>query len=156
MVIPVTYRLLPEDPAHPLGRSGTIALYFDRNEPFEHQIRRVWEKRKGKHPGPLQFVSQIGSVCQEKVYGVQAADLLAWHINRSHTHDDPERLAAKMFAVFNTPSQGIGYMGYDELVKRYGGFGPEELAAYGVPASARRRSPSAPRSPEPGPPGEPL
>jgi hypothetical protein len=151
-VVPIIYRLLPVDPDHPLGRNGTIALYFDRNEPFEHSIRRVWERGKGwRHPGPLQFVSQIGSVCQEQVCGIQAADLLAWHTNRSYTHDDD---AAKLFTFFNTPSQGAVYMDYEALVNRYGAFGAEELATYGV--FPPRRRPSAPQFRETGPPGETL
>lgn len=152
-VVPIAYRLLPEDSTHPLGRDGSIELYFDQNEGFQKTITRVWESRKWKRSdGPIQFVMSVVATIGARVAGIQAADILAWHTHRAFTHP-AEAQERNWFRALAAPLEGDLYMNYDEMVSRYGHFGLSELEPYHV--SDSRKLPSAPRSPEPEPPEEP-
>lgn len=84
-------RRLPQDPDKPEGhRTGTLELYFDQNEPFLPQIKAAWRnaltRPKGRR-GPLSMISDIVPAEMRTSPGLQAADFLAWHINRWRTKD---------------------------------------------------------------------
>lgn len=80
-------RLLPQDPElPPFCRMGTVEMCFDRGERFAGQVRderkRAMKRREGKR-GPLSLVSEISEGVARELPGLQAADYLAWHFNRS-------------------------------------------------------------------------
>ncbi len=86
-VVTVALMSLPENAAKPLGKEGTVELFFDKNESFMHMIDRVWRSRRNNELGdPLRLVSNIAEVDMRQAVGLQAADLLAWHTNRYYTH----------------------------------------------------------------------
>jgi hypothetical protein len=114
-VVTVALRLMPDDPVGRFGKDGVMELYFDRNERFRSKVQRVWDKgRKGA--GVLSLVGHIGTVSLDDVAGLQAADLLAWYTNRSHTHADP---FAKAMTVLSCPTFAA-YLDYTALAEKYG------------------------------------
>lgn len=89
-VAELALRRLPQAPGEPEGhRCGTVELVFDRGERFKRQIEMAWQRAlsrpRGKR-GPLSLVSRIREEDMKKEPGVQAADFLAWHVNRWQTH----------------------------------------------------------------------
>ena len=61
----------------------TIELYllFDRNEPFLKTVDQIWRRLKKRKSGWAQQVQDIRTGT-ESDYGIQAADLVAWIVNR--------------------------------------------------------------------------
>ena len=122
----VALTLLPQDPDKSEGhRKGTVELYFDRDEPFQKEIESAWNKalnRPSGRRGPLSMVSHIGAVEMKKTPAVQAADYLAWHVNRWYTRGCRR---SNFMAVL--AAQGVGdRFGYDKLVDWYRD-GPDPL-----------------------------
>ena len=80
---------MPQDPNKPEGyRQGQLELYFDRNEPYRREIESAWraaKKRPRGKRGPLSMIADIDTAILEKDAGLQAADFLAWHVNRSYS-----------------------------------------------------------------------
>ena len=71
------YARLPEVALEPM------VLLFDRDEPYLHEIKRRRDRRSNRSEKPWwYFISSIDPVDSKKVYGVQAADMLAWSYNR--------------------------------------------------------------------------
>jgi hypothetical protein len=89
-VAEMALRRLPQAPGKAEGqRYGTVELIFDRGERFKRQIEIAWQralKRPRGKRGPLSLVSNVCEEEMKKAPGVQAADFLAWHINRWQTH----------------------------------------------------------------------
>lgn len=80
----------PQAPGEPEGhRCGTVELIFDQGERFKRQIELAWQRAlsrpRGKR-GPLSLVSNVSEQDMKEAPGVQAADFLAWHVNRWQTH----------------------------------------------------------------------
>jgi hypothetical protein len=97
-------------------RRRSIALFFDRNEPFRHQILRVWEARPWhRRSGALRLVSTIGETDREASAALQAADFLAWHMNRDVASVSGD-LQARMMLHFASRCYVQRY-DYDELVE---------------------------------------
>jgi hypothetical protein len=91
-VVTLALMALPDDPSKPFGKSGTVELFFDKGERFMHKINRVWRskpyhKLKGYH----RLISAVAAVEARHVYGVQAADSLAWETLRSHATGDKNK-----------------------------------------------------------------
>jgi Protein of unknown function (DUF3800) len=86
----VALRRLPQAPGQPEGqRHGTVELVFDQGERFKRQIEMAWQQALSRpvgRRGPLSLVSQISEADMRQTPGLQAADFLAWHINRWRTH----------------------------------------------------------------------
>lgn len=95
------------------SRRQSIELFFDRNEPFRHQIQRVWQARRWKHrTKPLKLVHNIqGS--DRHTPPLQAADFLAWHANRDMCSESGD-LEARMMASLSARCAVIRY-DYDTL-----------------------------------------
>ena len=63
------------------GEPITLHLFFDRNEPFLNTVNQVWlqqKKRKNGWPHQVRDIQFVDDTCP----GIQAADLLAWILNR--------------------------------------------------------------------------
>lgn len=82
-------RRLPQKPGKPNGqRVGEVELVFDRGEPFKRQIEDAWRKatdRSRGQRGPLSLISDILEADWRTTPGLQAADFLAWSLNRLQT-----------------------------------------------------------------------
>jgi hypothetical protein len=75
------------------ANANIVQLYFDREEPFLHKIKRVLDRVKlGKRQGWMRQTALIAQVEDGRLYpGIQAADLVAWITNRHYTRgDEPE------------------------------------------------------------------
>lgn len=59
-----------------------ILLYFDRNEGFLHTVNRVWERHRKKKTGWPSQVRNIIPADRFEYFPIQAADMLAWIVNR--------------------------------------------------------------------------
>lgn len=77
---------LPQAEGKPEGcRSGSLELVFDRGERFKRQIDLAWQsalKRAVGQRGPLTLISTIREADMRQTPGLQAADFLAWLVNR--------------------------------------------------------------------------
>lgn len=72
---------LPEDSAH---------YFFDRDEVFEEPFRDQWNIGKSKFESVGEkslwiLIDEVSSADMKTVPGIQAADMLAWSVNREHT-----------------------------------------------------------------------
>jgi hypothetical protein len=70
------------------GKSDVVQLYFDRNEPFMHKVRRVFERDKRKPSKCVGWIKQtdfIAPLEAHKTPGLQAADLIGWTTSRHYT-----------------------------------------------------------------------
>lgn len=110
---------LPQDPSKPKGsRLGVIEVHFDRNEPFRREIEDAWNAAKDRpegQRGPLSLVLSIGYSDMRQTPGLQAADYLAWHVNRWRTTGSP---GAGLIAT--AAAQGVGVMfDYETLMEWY-------------------------------------
>jgi hypothetical protein len=77
---------LPENLNSPFGKEGTVELFFDKGEPFMHKIDKIWRTKSENKPQVLQLVSSIEQSDTKTSIGLQAADFLAWSVNRYHTY----------------------------------------------------------------------
>lgn len=77
---------LPQAEGEPEGcRSGSLELVFDQGEPFKRQIEMAWQsamERATGHRGPLSMISTVREADMRQTPGLQAADFLAWLVNR--------------------------------------------------------------------------
>lgn len=115
----VALRLLPQDPAKPEGhRLGRVELTFDRGEAFQPAIEAAWQRVKDRpegRRGPLSLVSKISSADWRDVPGLQAADDLAWHVNRWRTKGS---IGANLRTVLPTDGTGA-HFGCQQLIEWY-------------------------------------
>jgi hypothetical protein len=83
-------RRLPQDPDAPIGhRTGSLAMVFDRGERFKRQVEEIWERALKRPPGRRGSLSMVSMICEDNMRttpGLQAADFLAWHVNRWQEH----------------------------------------------------------------------
>ena len=68
-------------------KTDTISYFFDRNEYFKVPFENKWntEKNRADEAGvwsPWQLVQEVASVDMKKAPGIQAADIIAWGMNR--------------------------------------------------------------------------
>ncbi len=116
-VATTTLSMLPNDDASPINvaeGSGGVEIFFDRNEPFQHYIQKEWEKRKGNWYGDV--VSRIMTIAPadyRNVIGLQAADFIAWHVNRYF--NDPRDRWAQLVGITARPNVQR-YWNYDSLI----------------------------------------
>jgi hypothetical protein len=71
-------------------QNDTIKYFFDRGEPFKQPFEDEWirETKRSEERGVWSvwnLIEQITPVDMKKVPGVQAADILAWSVNRDQT-----------------------------------------------------------------------
>jgi Protein of unknown function (DUF3800) len=74
---------------HPKRNNG-IELFFDRGEPFQPVMQRLWQRRAPKRIWWAHKVTRIDPVEMRTSPPLQSADLLAWFSNRywSKGHND--------------------------------------------------------------------
>jgi hypothetical protein len=116
-IVTIALMILPENHKLPLGKEGTVELFFDKGESFMHKIDRIWRSKPNhKLEGPLQLVSHIGPTDMRVVIGLQAADFLAWHTNRYYTHglDEETGAFAGITRILATPTFAR-YYDYEQL-----------------------------------------
>lgn len=110
--------LPPQVPGRP---AGTVELFFDRNEPFEPEIKKSWNEAQDRPEGQRGALARIASIVSsnDSVPGIQAADYFAWHLNRWYTDEGvnvSKSLYSNMLALAFTPCQGVRFT-YDKLVE---------------------------------------
>lgn len=85
-------------PAEDQGKDNTITVQFDRGEPFQRCMERVWNRqRKNPKGGWARQVQDIQKVNATGNPGIQVADLFAWAINRQQRCQDQPQLAFASF-----------------------------------------------------------
>lgn len=90
----IALRRLPQADGESEGcRSGCLELVFDQGEPFKRQIDLAWNsamrRAVGQH-GPLTLISESREADMRATPGLQAADFLAWLVNRWQERDCQE------------------------------------------------------------------
>ncbi len=82
LVVNVAASMLPDNASRPFGKDGTVELFFDKTESFMKHVDRDWRlNRKSRHAS-WNMVSSVRPSDSKTVYGIQAADFLAWNVNR--------------------------------------------------------------------------
>jgi hypothetical protein len=119
-VVRVVLGLLPQDPEKPLNnRMGTAELYFDQGEPFTAIVKGKVSAavlRSPEERGPLCMISHVGEVSTQECPAMQAADFMAWHVNRWFSKQCAN---FNLMAVFS--AQGVGeHFDYERLCEWYG------------------------------------
>ncbi len=79
------FRWYAESPKPILDR---IAIQYDRGEPYLNYMKQRWNRRASSNRDKPEWylISSIDAVDSKRVYGVQAADMLAWSYNRLRVH----------------------------------------------------------------------
>jgi len=94
------YRLFQWYSNSPQAILEPIVILYDRNEPYLNQMMQRWNRRSSSHKDKpwWNLIASIAPVDGSQVYGVQAADMLAWSYNRIRTKgvDDFPGQIAKM------------------------------------------------------------
>jgi len=72
------------------GIVGSVRYFFDRNEPFKGPFENKWnaEKDRAEDLGAVNewsLLEEVAAVDMRMVPGIQAADILAWSVNREKT-----------------------------------------------------------------------
>lgn len=97
-----------------LAQDRKIDVFFDRNERYRHHIQRVWEGRGGRRPTkPLKLINSISTKNGRQSAALQAADFLAWHVNR-YVCSVTDAMDAKMMASLASRCSIVEY-DYEEL-----------------------------------------
>jgi Protein of unknown function (DUF3800) len=85
----------------PEDESINLHLFFDQNERFLNTVNKVWLQTKKQQRGWPHQVRAI-ETRTESDYGIQAADLLAWIVNRQRSEafvrGDPQPIARLSFS----------------------------------------------------------
>jgi hypothetical protein len=79
----------------------TLHYFFDKDEYFKQPFEEKWgmETKKAEAKGewtPWSLIKEVSAVDMRDVPGVQAADALAWGVNRENTSEGPGRLLAHL------------------------------------------------------------
>jgi hypothetical protein len=108
--------------------SDSVHYFFDKDEPFEPTFREKWTAEVARYKAtgqinPWILIEQVSNVDMKKVQGVQAADVLAWSVNREKTGQKIR--AGQMYAEIMRqviPSSSITYD--EERLRKVYGYGP--------------------------------
>ena len=68
--------------AHSRFSDGRAEIFFDRDESFIKHLERIWSRNKHDASSWAAYISTVAPVEMNEVLPVQAADLLAWSVNR--------------------------------------------------------------------------
>ena len=108
---------IPADSAH---------YFFDKDEPFEPKFKEKWTNEVARYEAteqinPWILIEQVSSVDMKKVPGVQAADVLAWSVNREKA--DQKIRPGQMYAEIMRQVIPSSSITYDEtqLRRQFGG-----------------------------------
>ena len=104
-----------------------IELVFDRNEGFIHWIHRVWTaptkvrpnwaKKRRSGDWLKARITSVKSADMETYRELQAADVVAWVVNRHHTHGDRDTWYDKLQ---DKHKRDFKFYDYKALMSRYG------------------------------------
>jgi hypothetical protein len=102
--------------AEELVEPEPIQLYFDRNERFINSLHQVWSKGRRR---PRSWPRQVRSIAttDSNCYPIQAADFLAWIVNRHHLKEGNE--PHYYWAVFLAIEHRTGLYDYKRIVEEY-------------------------------------
>lgn len=104
---------------HPARDTG-ISLAFDKAEPFYPIVDRVWKYKKGRRIWWQSLVRSIEQVSDMKACPqIQAADLLAWLVNRYHTVGVDDQWGSLLFRTFILKSHGHGFFNETALLAAF-------------------------------------
>jgi hypothetical protein len=118
-VAEVALKMLPEDLNGLMGKTGSIEMYFDRNERFMRTIIGPWQRHR-KKPGALKLIHNIEQVKDDSPVGIQAADFLAWHTNRDWwKRDGGEKDLLLRFRMIAAGLLTAHRYDYEKLMERY-------------------------------------
>jgi hypothetical protein len=95
-------------------KDGEVELYFDRNESFRGHVYSEWAiKKRSKKPWWSDMVKTVAPARMEDTPGLQAADMVAWLLNRHYSQGD----LGNWVGVVNTflDRADRRYAGYDEI-----------------------------------------
>ena len=82
----VAKMMLPDDKTSPTKKRGLFEMWFDHGEDFQHFVQKEWEQRKKDwHKDVLSHLVTVAPADYRDVIGLQAADFVAWHVNRYYT-----------------------------------------------------------------------
>jgi hypothetical protein len=93
-----------------------VILYFDRTEPFMHQVNRVWLRLRKRDDRTWARQTRNIIPVDSSYYAIQAADLLAWSMSRQCIRNDQDDLA--LCAALATRGQ-IQIYDYNQIVAHY-------------------------------------
>jgi hypothetical protein len=99
-----------------------MVFVFDNGEDFFHPFYKKWERelkrfRKEKGWNPWNVITDVHTTTRmKKLPGLQAADVLAWAVNREHTVE--EGTAGKMHAHVMRQIISQYYIDFDEAMLR--------------------------------------
>jgi Protein of unknown function (DUF3800) len=101
--------------------TDTVKYFFDRNECFETSFKEEWNREKNlaeqnKKWSPWQMIEEVASVEMKKTPGIQAADVIAWAVNRENTKKEGD-LAWRMAEIIRTVIPAI-FIVWDEQKMR--------------------------------------
>lgn len=120
--------MLPDDSTKPLKKDGMLEVFFDRGERFLHVLQKEWERRKkNRHDDVVSLIAMIEPVDYREVVGVQAADFLAWHVNRYYVTGSVDAGVISRLAAPNIQQ----YWQYENLMRAMPDgwtFTPKEIA----------------------------
>jgi len=93
-------------------------LYFDRNEEFLHKVNRVWLKKRKRKKTNIGWVRQVTNIIpvDSAQYAIQAADVVAWTMNRKFTVGDYRELT---FRTQFLCQLNCAEYDYNALIERY-------------------------------------
>ena len=99
--------------AHALGTTAWMQLFFDRNEPYYSHIKDRFTNKKSKAASPgWERVGHLGQSNMRMVPALQAADMLAWAVNREYEEGSARyEWQRSLLAVDRDP----GWYDYDRL-----------------------------------------
>jgi hypothetical protein len=99
--------------------------FFDRGEEFYLPFRAKWnlEKDKFENTGevsPWILIHEVGEADMKQVPGIQAADILAWSVNREHTAPAGYPGKAYLEIMKQVIPSGSVFWNEDNMRKKYG------------------------------------
>jgi hypothetical protein len=100
-----------------LEQADSISCFFDRKEEFLKEVNPLWEADGVPDWPQLANVKELAPVRQVDFPGIQAADLLAWHVNRNLTRSD---YGLDLAVIDSRASGKFKMFGEEELRARYG------------------------------------
>ncbi len=98
---------------------------FDRNEEFFLPFRAKWNSEKDKFEtsgalSPWVLIEDVTEGESKKIPGIQAADILAWSVNRDHTAPEGYPGKAYLEIMKKVIPSGFIFWNEDNMRKKYG------------------------------------
>lgn len=96
-------------------------FYFDVKEPFRHYFEKLWEQKKrdrlDENREAYQLIKSVGVVDARDTPAMQAADLMAWGMNRTLTAKEGEFMKHLAFMIKQIVPNYTIYLSTESLKK---------------------------------------